>query len=281
MKKRNEEFTIEVDKKMKRLKEILGNCNSAVIAFSGGVDSSFLLDCAISVLGGNNVLAATIDSPLVPREELAEAAEIAGRMEAYHLQVPLDVLNDQKLKKNPQDRCYVCKKKIYSLLMEVAEKRGYEVVLDGSNADDANFYRPGLLALRELSVCSPLMEAGLTKQDIRNLSQKRGLETWDKPAAACLASRVPYGDELSMEKLQLIADAEKYLRSLGIKKELRVRMHCGIARIEVDEQELPQVINRRREISSKLREMGFIYVSLDLDGFRSGSMDRDNNGYKS
>ncbi len=276
MKERNDERTIERNKKMNRLKEILGNCQSAVIAFSGGVDSSFLLDCAISVLGVNNVLAATIDSPLVPREEVAAAAEIAGRMEAFSLQVPFDVLSDQKLRKNPQDRCYICKKKIYSLLMEVAEKRGYRVVLDGSNADDANFYRPGLLALRELAVSSPLMEAGLTKQDIRILSRERGLETWDKPAAACLASRIPYGEDLSAEKLQLIAGAEKYLRGLGIKKESRVRMHCGIARIEVNEQELPLVINRRREISSKLREMGFTYVAMDLDGFRSGSMDLDN-----
>jgi len=266
LKKATEDKIVYLEKKLKQYK-------SAVVAFSGGVDSTFLLDQAISALGWKRVLAVTIDSPLVPGEEVKEAAQIARKLGAEHLRMPVDVLADQKLKFNPQDRCYICKKKVYSLLVDVARKKGYKAVLDGSNADDAEVYRPGLLALKELKIDSPLMEAGLRKAEIRKVSELRGLQTWNKPAAACLASRVPYGDELKPEKLELIAEAEKLLRNLGLKKELRVRLHDNIARIEVHETEINLLLNRRREVSYKLREMGFSYVALDLDGFRSGSMD--------
>ena len=260
--------------KEKYLEKRLKDLDSAVIAYSGGADSTYLLYKAAEVIGTGKVLAITVASELSTPGEVENAKQTAGAMKVGYRSLDIKLLSDPELRNNSPQRCYICKKHIYGALLRFAGEGGYEAVLDGSNADDTAQYRPGLRALRELKVASPLLEAGLSKQEIRYLSKLAGLSTWDRPAAACLASRFPYGEELKPEALQNIAAAENILRQLGVGTNLRVRCHGNLARIEVDWVDAELLLGQKDAVVKKLRTLGFIYVTLDLGGFQSGSMDR-------
>lgn len=262
-----------LEDRLARLEKALRVGGPAAVAFSGGVDSSLLCAVAHAVHGGA-CLAVTIDSPLLPRRELRDAKEVAARVGIRPL-----VIREQGIPPavavNPPDRCYHCKKAEFALIRETARGLGISRVLDGSNADDAADYRPGARALRELGVESPLREAGMTKADIRELSRRFGLPTWDKPASACLASRVPYGETVDGEKLSRIEGAEEALRSRGL-RQVRVRVHGQVARIEVAPEERHLLFDTTLldDISSRLKALGFQYVCLELEGYRMGSLNR-------
>ena len=253
------------------LERILQQMGRVVVAFSGGVDSSFLLKVAVDCLGKNNVLAVTVASPVHPDWERCEAEELARKLDVLHLILPSNELEIEEFVANPPDRCYVCKFNRFGRLVEIARERGFIHVVDGSNVDDLGDHRPGQRAASERGVVSPLTEAGLTKADIRAASHQLGLPTWDRPSQACLASRFPYGERLTAEGLAGVGRAEEYLRGLGL-RQVRVRRHAGLARIEAEPQDFPAILSRRTEIYTSLQALGFAYVSLDLLGFRSGSM---------
>jgi uncharacterized protein len=244
-----------------------------LVAFSGGVDSSLLLAAALSVRGPESVLAATVASPLQPEGEVEAAVELARSLGVRHLVLELDPLSDPELSANPPERCYLCKRKIFRSLLELARAEGIEAVVEGSNADDQDDFRPGRRALRELGVRSPLREAGLTKAEIREISHALGLATWDRPALACLASRVPYGQRLTAEVLGRVDRSEAVVRGLGI-SQVRVRDHGDLARIEVPPDELPRLLDPATRVAliDALRHAGYRYVALDLQGYRTGAM---------
>lgn len=256
--------------KLAKLKELLGSLAGAVIAYSAGVDSTFLTVIAKEVLG-DRVLAVTAVSPTYPEWQLAEAKELAARYEINHLVIATDEFSEPNFTANPPERCYYCKKALFQELGKIAKEKGDWAILDGANADDLSDYRPGHRAAEELGVRSPLQEAGLTKSEIRELSKEMSLPTWNKPAYACLASRVPYGTQITPEVLKRIDLAESFLSSLGL-VQLRVRDHFPVARIEVGRDELDKAWRNREAITAKLHQIGYPYVTLDLDGFRSGSM---------
>ena len=264
-----------------KLREILREYGSLAVAFSGGVDSCFLLKTAHEVLGGS-VLAVTADSVFIPRAEIQEAQEFCRRYGIRQKLVAIDVLGLECVKNNPPDRCYHCKRGIFERMIEAAAEEGICMIAEGSNLDDEGDYRPGMRAIRELSVRSPLKEVGLGKAEIRELSKRMGLDTWDKPSMACLASRVPYGDKLSKEKLYAVERAEQLLHDLGI-RQCRVRCHGTLARIEVLPEDFKRVMNDeiREKLIGSFKEYGFSYVSMDLEGFRSGSMNETLNNKNS
>ncbi len=260
--------------KEKDLEALLAKYDSALIAFSGGVDSTYLLYKAAAIIGRESIIAVTIDSALTPPKEVEKAKQLAESLNLKHSFLRPDLLSVEAVKNNDPQRCYYCKKLIYKGLLGLAANTGQSVVLDGTNADDLGEHRPGLRALEELSVVSPLLKAGLVKEEIRYLSRKAGLVTWDQPAAPCLATRFPYGKKVTVEALQKIAFAESFLRELGVINNLRVRCHDDLARIEVDKQEFSLIIKHQKLVMDTLKACGFSYVTLDLDGFSSGSMDR-------
>lgn len=259
------------EEKEKKLAVLLEKCMPLAIAFSGGVDSTYLLHEAVKA-GKEKVTALIMKTPSVPERELDEAVTFCKSRGISFFVLPADPFSAAGFRENGRDRCYICKHFLFSALLEKAKEEGIPFVADGTNADDRKEFRPGLRALKELDIRSPLAEAGLTKKEIRELSEKEGLPTWNKPSFSCLATRFPYGEELTVEKLRRTEAAENLLAELGFTQR-RVRVHGNLARIEVLPAEIPLLLERRDMISSRLEELGFLYTTVDLKGFRSGSMD--------
>ena len=253
------------------LKNTLRTLKKVVIAYSGGVDSTFLLKVAVDVLGSENVVCCLGVSPSLAKSQKQTALEMAEVIGVDVRQVTVSELEDASYSANKADRCFHCKSHLFGLLRKIADDEGIENVICGSNFDDLDDYRPGNRAAKALDVTAPLMEAELTKNEIRQLSTQLGLKTAKMPATPCLASRVSYGVEITEKKLKQIDQAEDYLRTLGF-VEFRVRHHGNTARIEVHEEDIQKVIQHKNEILTKLKSIGFKYIALDLQGFRSGSL---------
>ena len=260
-----------LDTKKQELIDLLSEMGGCVIGFSGGVDSTFLFAVAARVLG-ERALAVTVTSEIHAEWELREAKELAAKIGGRHRVVAVQALDIPGFADNPEDRCYHCKTGVFAELRTLADEEGLPHVADGSNIDDRNDYRPGRAALKELSVRSPLEEAGLSKADIRELSKAMELPTWNKPSFACLASRFPYGIPITREKLTVVGLAEEALRDLGLRT-LRVRHHGDVARLEFGPEEFGRVVNGlREEVVRRVKDAGYTYVALDLQGYRTGAM---------
>ena len=259
-----------------RLKDILKEVTkeNVMLAFSGGVDSSLLLKllCQAAKETGRQVVAVTMATELHPAQDAEIARKVAEESGAVHKVIGVDELAHAGIQYNPENRCYLCKKYLFSELLRAADKAGISTVLEGTNADDLKVYRPGIQAVKELGIQSPLAEAGMTKADIRKLASEYGISVADRPASPCLATRFPYGTKLSIENMQMADEAEKFIRDLGFYN-VRVRIHQDTARIEVDDKDLISFLNYRKTVILRLKELGFTYISADLEGFRSGSMD--------
>ena len=272
MSENKEALSEELQIKLDKMKQYIAGLGSLAVGFSGGVDSSLLIAVAHEVLG-DKLIAVTGADASVPEREVNEAKDFCKERGIRHIICKVDPLQEEGYRHNSPDRCYFCKHGIFTEVKKIAEEQGIEYMAEGSNMDDIGDYRPGLRAAAELSVKSPLREAGLTKSEIRLISKALGLPTWSKPAYACLASRFVYGEEITEEKLHMIDKAEQFLIEHGFFEE-RVRMHGNLARIEVPPTDIPKIAEDgiREEIYNKFRELGFLFVALDLKGYSMGSM---------
>jgi uncharacterized protein len=267
------DFMSGINEKYQSLLDLIAARGSVAVAFSGGVDSSFLCHAAAAALG-NRAAAITLVSPMLPKSEIECALDIARRIGIEHILIEEGEI-DEEVAANPRERCYFCKKIEFRRILQAAQERGIQAVLDGSNMDDLGDYRPGMKALEELGIVSPLREAGMTKADIRELSRSFNLPTWDKPAFACLASRIPYGERINREKLARIEGAEDALRAAGF-RQFRVRSHGDIARIEVAPEERRRFFDEATldSLSRAIKGFGFLYAAFEMEGYRMGSMNR-------
>ena len=261
---------MDIQEKQKNLTEIIRSMGSVAVAYSGGVDSTYLLKAAYDCLG-EGAIALTAVSPSLPAQELAEAQQIARLIGARHVLIDSHETEDPRYLANSSARCYFCKTEVYSELVDYARQNGFTFLVDGSNLDDMDDHRPGRQAAREHGVRSPLLEAGLSKKEVRQLARQAGLSNWDKPAAACLSSRIPYGTMVTIEILSQVEQAERILRNLGI-RQVRVRHHDTIARIEIEPDDFKMIVDHHEQIVNSLRSLGYTYVALDLAGFTSGSL---------
>lgn len=264
-----------LQEKYNSLINIVKNQKKVAVAFSGGVDSTFLLKSAKEAIG-ENVLAIVIKTGNMPERELREALEFLKKEEIAYEICTVDETEIKGFKENPSNRCYICKTALFQTMKQLAEKKGIFNIIEGSNLDDMNDYRPGLAALQELGIKSPLREAQLTKREIRILSQELGLDTWDKPAYSCLATRIPYGEIITKEKLKMVEMCENYLIELGF-SQIRVRHHGTLARIEADRKEMEMFYDERiqKEINQYFKKVGFLYTALDLAGYQMGNMNQE------
>lgn len=264
------------EEKTRRLKEQIEMLTKQdiIVAFSGGVDSSLILKlaCDGARKNGHIVYAVTVQTDLHPSDDPEHARRVAEELGASHEIMEVDELNDAGIRNNPVDRCYRCKKHLFGQMMEQAQRKGITVILEGTNADDLKEYRPGIQAVQELGIISPLTEAGFTKAEVRRLAENLGVSTFRRPAAPCLATRFPYGTVLTAAKIKNVETGEAYIRSLGIYN-VRLRIHGNVARIEVDGQDMEKLFANKTEIIHYLKNRGYDYITMDLEGFRSGSMD--------
>lgn len=261
----------DLQQKLEKLKSYFKELGSVAVAFSGGVDSTFMLAVAASVLSQDKVLAVTVVSDFIPEREKSEATNFCVQRKIKHITLPVDVLKIDGVAQNPKNRCYPCKYALFTEIKKIADGNGIKYVCEGSNVDDMSDYRPGMKAIAELGIKSPLRYAEMTKQNIRDLSKEMNLPTWDKPSFACLASRFAYGEEITTEKLKRVEKAEQFLADLGF-NQFRVRLHGEMARIEVLPDDFSKIITLKDKIHAKLKNLGFSYVTLDLCGYRTGSM---------
>ncbi len=266
---------MNINDKYNNLINYLKDLKSVAVAFSGGVDSTLLLKAAKEALG-DNAISITIVSPYVPKREIKEAKELVGKIgiKSYFVEVPML----EEIRFNPEDRCYICKKSVFNKIKYLAKEKGIKYIVDGTNADDTKDYRPGMRALKELEVKSPLLENAINKEEIRVLSKELQLDTWDKPAYACLLSRIPYNQEIKKEDLVRIEKAEVYMMKLGFRA-VRVRSHENLARIEVPQKERMKLFNESilDKVSKELKELGFKYVTVDIEGYKMGSLNAEIN----
>lgn len=268
------EKRVELEQKYDQLKDWIASKGKVAVAFSGGVDSVFLLYVAKEALN-DQVLALTMSLHAVPRRELEEAVRFCREQGIRHRVAQIDEFSIEGFADNPPNRCYLCKKTLFQKMRKTAAAEGFDVLMEGSNVDDQGDYRPGLLALQELQILSPLKECGFTKEEIRQMSKKLSLPTWKKPSMACLASRFVYGERITPEKMRMVEKAEEYLTELGFVQK-RVRMHGSLARIELMPADIKRLMREEYyiQVQKKLEQLGFAYVTLDLAGFSSGSMNK-------
>ena len=266
---------MSLNEKYEKLKNYLMSLESVAVAFSSGVDSTLLLKIAHDVLG-DKAIAITASSMSFPKRELDEAKNFCEKNGIKQIIFSSEELDIDGFKNNPKNRCYICKKELFTKILEIAKDNNIKNVVEGSNLDDLGDYRPGLQAIQELDIKSPLRASELTKKEIRELSQNFGLKTWDKPSFACLASRFVYGEEITREKLKMVGTAEELLMNLGF-KQFRVRIHGKIARIEILPEDFEKILQEktREKIYDELKKLGFSYVTLDLKGYRTGSMNEE------
>jgi uncharacterized protein len=260
-----------VEEKLTHLLGILREMDGAVLAYSGGVDSTFLLKAL--KLSGIRALAVTSASPTVPPQDMEDAMRLAREIGVEHRVVETNEMEDSDFVQNSPDRCYHCKDVLFTEMQKIAKEEGLPFVLDGTTHDDASDHRPGMRAAQKHGVRSPLLEAGFGKEEIRAASKGLGLDTWEKPSSACLSSRIPYGTQITLDALRRVETSERMLREMGFNA-LRVRAHGPVARIEVPAEQMHEVMKQKELIADRLREAGFKFVTLDLEGLRSGSMNR-------
>jgi uncharacterized protein len=263
-------YQLITENKLSLLKELLRKMGSALIAYSGGVDSTFLLKIASDVLG-NNVMAVTARSETYPSHDLKDVISIVSILGVKHRFIDTYELTNPLFYENPPERCYYCKKELFSKLRVLAEEEGYRYVLDGSNTDDLKDFRPGMKAGEEFGIRSPLKEAGLTKDEIRSLSKKIGLPTWDKLPSPCFSTRFPYGERITKEALRMVEEAEAFIKGLGF-DQVRVRHYGDIAKIEVERNNIDRFLKEGLKAIERLKSLGYSYICIDLEGYRPGSM---------